>query len=162
MNYEGISKWIIPKKIVDDTLSIMRERGKDGYEVFTFWIGNKSEHIFEVKELLIPNQNAYKSVQGAWVDIPGKELEKMNQYLYTKKLQMPIQVHSHPGRAYHSSRDDKKSILIFPGSFSMVVPNFGVDDFKSFEQWAVYKKHNENGWVKLQAEQMKNLFDIRG
>lgn len=33
-------------------------------------------------------------------------------------------VHTHPGRAYHSSTDDRNLLLAHPGAVSVVVPAF--------------------------------------
>jgi hypothetical protein len=160
MNYQGIQKWIIPKQIIDETIFAVKEKGHHGYELFVFWAGKKIEqHSFEVTELLIPKQTGYKSPQGAWVDIPGDELNRLNMYLYKHKLSMPIQVHSHPGRAYHSQRDNEKSVLIFPGSISMVIPNFGKLAFKSFADWAIYQK--SNGWEQVAPQKARTLFIIK-
>lgn len=162
MNFDNISKWVIPKGIVRETISAVRSKGNEGYELFVFWAGKKNDlHTFEVNELIIPGQKAYKSALGAWVDIPGEELNRLNLFLYKHKLSMPIQVHSHPGSAYHSQRDNDKSILIFPGSISMVIPNFGKKPFQSFSDWAIYQLSRNDGWKSISPQEVAALFEIR-
>lgn len=163
MNFEDISNWVIPKHILEETVKAVQEKGNQGYELFVFWAGNTiGQNSFEVSQLLIPKQKAYKSPQGAWVDIPGEELSRLNMYLYKHKLSMPIQVHSHPGAAYHSKRDDEKSVLIFPGSISMVIPNFGKKSFQSFTDWAIYQKSKNSGWQEITSQRIRSIFDIKG
>jgi hypothetical protein len=163
MNYEDISKWIIPKHILDETITSVKQKGNKGYELFVFWAGKKiGQSSFEVTQLIIPKQTAYKSPQGAWVDIPGEELDRINMYLYKHKLSMPLQVHSHPGKAYHSQRDNEKSVLIFPGSISIVIPSFGEKQFHSFTDWAIYQKSKTCGWQEMIPQRISTHFEIKG
>ena len=37
-----------------------------------------------------------------------------------------MQVHTHPGRAFHSATDDRFPIVHLPGFLSLVIPNFGL------------------------------------
>ena len=37
-----------------------------------------------------------------------------------------VQVHTHPGRAFHSATDDRFPIVHLPGFLSLVIPNFGI------------------------------------
>jgi len=37
-----------------------------------------------------------------------------------------VQVHTHPGAAFHSSTDDEYPIVHTPGFLSLVIPNFGL------------------------------------
>ena len=46
--------------------------------------------------------------------------------LATEKLGIRVQIHTHPGAAYHSSIDDAYPIIHSPGFLSLVIPNFGL------------------------------------
>jgi hypothetical protein len=37
-----------------------------------------------------------------------------------------VQVHTHPGEAFHSRTDDEYPIIHTPGFLSLVIPNFGL------------------------------------
>ena len=59
------------------------------------------------------------------------------------------QVHTHPGRAYHSEMDDRYAVVIAPGGLSLVVPNFAVKDF-DVSDCAVYRLSSAGRWEKVE------------
>ena len=40
-------------------------------------------------------------------EVPVPELSKLNAWLYEHRLSVILQVHTHPGAAFHSSTDDR-------------------------------------------------------
>ncbi len=55
----------------------------------------------------------------AWLDAFWRELAKTDTGIR-------IQVHTHPGAAFHSPTDDAYPIIHTPGFLSLVIPNFGL------------------------------------
>ncbi len=46
--------------------------------------------------------------------------------LADESLGVRVQVHTHPGAAYHSSTDDENPVVATPGFLSLVIPNFAI------------------------------------
>ena len=69
---------------------------------------------------------------------------------------IPAQVHSHPGRAFHSLADDHGAVIRHGGALSLVVPDFGlrttVDRF--LVDAKVYRLSDENRWIEVGAMEL--------
>ena len=79
--------------------------------------------------------------------VDGPELHRLNVWLYEARQVVGVQVHSHPGAAYHSETDDAYPIATLDGSLSIVLPFFGRDGFGSTDV-AVYRL-GQDGWLEL-------------
>jgi len=58
------------------------------------------------------------------------------------------QVHTHPGKAYHSEGDEEGANIRYDGFVSIVIPNYGIH-LPERTGWAVYRFSNTEGWVQL-------------
>jgi hypothetical protein len=61
------------------------------------------------------------AVDGAW-------LTGFFPSLTAERRKVRIQVHTHPGSTFHSSRDDGMALIYVPGFLSLVIPNFGLGE----------------------------------
>ena len=83
------------------------------------------------------------------------ELLRLKNRLDQSGLCLLAQVHSHPGAAFHSSRDDLNAASPWPGFISIVVPNGGwiADGFwasvEAYELLGAAKWKHLNGAEKL-------------
>ncbi len=66
-------------------------------------------------------------------------------------LQVVGQVHTHPGRAYHSDGDVQGARIIYGGFVSVVLPDYG-RRLPAFEGAAAYMFRSGTGFVELTAE----------
>lgn len=62
------------------------------------------------------------------------------------------QVHSHPGSAYHSARDDQFPLIHTPGFVSVVVPNFANGRIGLSDVY-VTERDGDGGWRALDAHE---------
>ncbi len=56
--------------------------------------------------------------------VPPEEVRRISEDLYARGRQIVGQVHTHPGTAFHSGRDDEGPMVHSPGFLSVVVPWF--------------------------------------
>jgi proteasome lid subunit RPN8/RPN11 len=112
-----------------------------------------------VSEALIPTQHHIRTNDGVCVSIGADELHRINVLLYEKKLTLIAQIHSHPGRAYHSSTDDEFAIATAAGCLSLVVPNFGSGAF-DLKNIASYRLGSNGKWHKISFAEINRLIRI--
>lgn len=133
----------------------MRSAGKARLEGMVLWAGRQANQIFDVTELVVPRQRALSTSDGLCAIVDEEELRRLNIYLYKGSLELIAQVHTHPGRAYHSSTDDANAITTTVGSFSIVVPNFAVIDY-ALSHCAVYRLNAGGSWLEVDESALPN------
>jgi proteasome lid subunit RPN8/RPN11 len=70
------------------------------------------------------------------------------------ELQVVAQVHTHPGRAYHSDGDVEGARIRYAGYVSIVLPDYG-RRLPSLNEAAIYMSTQTNQWTELTAEEVK-------
>jgi len=83
----------------------------------------------EVDELLHPNHSSGPGgyeIDSSWLDRAWRALARAGR-------EVRVQVHTHPGQAFHSATDDGYALIQTPGFVSLVIPRFalgpvGLDD----------------------------------
>lgn len=88
-----------------------------------------------------------------------EELHRINVWLYREKLTLMAQIHSHPGRAYHSSTDDEYAVATTVGCLSLVVPDYARAPF-DLVRTASYRLDATGVWRPLSAAQAQRLIVI--
>ena len=111
------------------------------------WSGKRDGETFNVAKVHIPVQTSYKLDAGLCVHVDGSELHRLNVWLYEARQVIGVQVHSHPGDAYHSETDDTYPMATLSGSLSIVLPFFGRDGWES-SGIAAYRL-GQDGWLRL-------------
>lgn len=137
----------------------MRLRGHVGAESMVLWVGKLLDNVFSVTNLLIPKQKGIITSDGVCVVIEADELRRINRELYQNSLRLIAQIHSHPGRAYHSNTDDEFAIATTAGSLSLVVPNFAARPF-SLHDYATYRLGVDGNWHELNRHEIDDLIVI--
>lgn len=154
MTFEDITRINIPSTIIKKTLSFLRKKGLENKESLCLWLGEDKNEVFFIKEVIFPKQ--LSNFTSFWVS--AEELDKINRDIYEKGLKLIAQIHSHPGVAFHSSTDDKFSLVTTAGSFSIVIPYFGHVYGNDFKKYAIYRL--KSGWVKLNRTEIESIFKI--
>lgn len=152
----NVKSILIPIRLLEKTIEIIRTFGDEYCEGFVLWVAKEKRTEYEIKDVWIPFQeNSEFSYY-----IPEDEVHRINVELNKKSLIPIVQIHSHPGSAFHSCIDDEYSILHLPYSYSIVIPNYGDIDLDNiFEHFAVYRLNN-NKWVKKSKSQVIEVFKI--
>ena len=150
-----INKIRIPYSILEKTLEFFKEYGKHDLEACAIWVGEEHHDIFEIKEVWFPKQeNTMISYHIPDIDVHNINV-KLNKYKYSAIAQL----HTHPGDAFHSSVDDEYTILSLPGSFSIVMPDYGDIPICAIDDWVVYRLLNGE-WTLQTKNKVRSLFQI--
>ena len=157
-DFQRITKIILPIRFVENIYQHLRNSGEEGVEGVGLWFGRQEGNLFTVYSSLIPAQDQYRMEEGLLYQVGGEELHRINKWAYEQKLVLFAQIHSHPGRAYHSDTDDAYAIVTTLGGFSIVIPNFGFDQIDK-KYWAVYRLQ-PNGWTEIPGNEVDELFQI--
>ncbi|MXY43537.1 MAG: hypothetical protein F4Y50_05705 [Dehalococcoidia bacterium] len=157
MTLRGVRRFRVRASAVRETEEAIRSAGEDGYELFAIWSGRRDEDIFDVTEVHILPQVSYRFGDGLCVRIDGAELHRLNVWLYEAQQVVGVQIHSHPGAAYHSETDDTFPIATLDGSLSIVLPFFGRDGFESSDVAAFRLTYDR--WLEL-APPLSDLVEI--
>lgn len=156
-----LEKVYIPYHILDQTSESLRMFGARRCEGLVLWLGQiNNGNTCHVRKILTPPQDSIKSEDGVGYLVTAETLYSLNKLLSSTGLRLLAQVHSHPGRAYHSAPDDRYCIVTAEGGFSIVVPAFGFGPSDLF-QWATYRLI-KGTWEKLSPRAVKTIFFIEG
>jgi hypothetical protein len=150
----------IPRNCVDDLHAHLRKVGREGHEGLGLWVGRQAGDHFQVQKTLIPAQRHIRTADGVCVVTGPEELHRINVWLYRQKLALIAQIHSHPGRAYHSSTDDQYAIATTVGCLSLVVPDFAWAPF-DLRNVASYRLDGRGVWRALTAGQVEQMISIK-
>ena len=109
----------IPKAVLVETFSIFRSCGNGLRECQVLWTSSW-EDPQKITNVVHPAHRAHAGgfvLESAWLNRFWFELAKRNQGIR-------VQVHTHPGEAFHSETDDLYPIVHTPGFLSLVIPDF--------------------------------------
>lgn len=160
MGLDEIKKLIIPRVCIEHVYVHLLECGQKRVEGVALMAGLKMDTVFQVTHSIIPAQKGYALEDGLIYSVGGEELHRINLWLYEEKLTLAAQIHSHPGRAYHSETDDRYPIVTVLGGTSIVVPDFGAGEI-SKRKWAVYRLAGPLNWRELKPEEIEKFIEIK-
>jgi hypothetical protein len=142
-----IERFIIPRHVRSATEKALQSAGRDGYELFVLWTGVVTGCNFVARTAYVPSQSSFREDSELLVRVEGPALFKLNHWLYEHRQVLAAQVHTHPGRAYHSDTDDAFPIVTTLGGLSIVLPDFAVDGFGA--PGAAGYRLDDTGWTPL-------------
>jgi hypothetical protein len=139
----------VPSSVIQDTWRALREYGEERDEGFVLWLGRILGAEAIVDTAFVPPQQSIQSEDGVGYFVSTQTLFQLNVKLSQTGLKLLAQVHSHPGRAYHSTTDDAYAVVTTEGGYSIVVPNFASGK-PVLSDCAVYRLENRK-WRRLDA-----------
>jgi proteasome lid subunit RPN8/RPN11 len=108
-------------QVLDATIAALQRGGRRQEERVVLWLarsgGSDRAEIVEV----------YEPEQTASIDrfhLPPASIAALMRHLGATRRRIVAQVHSHPGRAYHSDVDAEWAIIRHIGALSLVLPRF--------------------------------------
>lgn len=152
---------LVPRACANQVHAHLRKVGRDGYEGLGIWVGRQEGRSFRVLQAVIPVQQHIRTPDGVCVIMGPEELHRINVWLYKQGLSLIAQIHSHPGRAYHSSTDDAYAVATTVGCFSLVVPNYAREPF-DIGRLASYRLDAGGTWRALTPDQAERMIRIEG
>lgn len=141
---------LCPNAILEATISILRRAGAEEREAMLLWLAPADCSELSVVEAYVPEQRAGR----CWFEVPPSAMRELMGHLRRNRLRTVAQVHSHPGRAFHSDADDEWAIVRHEGAFSIVVPNFAklttANTF--FSDTATYRLSRGDRWRRVAGD----------
>jgi hypothetical protein len=157
--FESVHNIQVPRGVADSGQHFLRSAGDAGREGMVLWIGVQNGATFHVSDALVPRQRGIRTADGVCVVVDGDELHRINVELYKSSRRLIGQVHSHPGRAYHSNTDNEYAIATTIGNISIVVPDFAKRRFL-LEECALYRLDRNGRWRALSRRQANALITV--
>ncbi len=141
----------VPDAVLDFTMHVLMEAGQQSHEAFVVWGGvlENGGQSLRFNVALKPVQRPMSTKHGALVTVGGDALFKVNKELYQRGATLAGQVHSHPGKAYHSDTDDHFPLVTLLGALSLVVPDFAKHGRHEMSEWAWYRLVGVGRWRPL-------------
>ena len=105
--------------VIEESFATFRACGDGRRECVVFWSGPLDDPglVDRVHHPLHAAGPGGYDVDGAW-------LTTFLPSLTADRRTVRVQVHTHPGSSFHSTRDDGMALLYVPGFMSLVIPNF--------------------------------------
>lgn len=151
--------YAIRKRVVAASEHFLRSRGALGHEGFLLWIGVVAgPQLTEVTRIKVPDQVATATADGVAVDLTPQAHWSLTDDLGPGET-FVARVHSHPGRAYHSAKDDSNPVLTHEGAISVVVPDFSRRPLV-LSSCAIYRLRIGLGWVPIPAGEVSVMFHV--
>jgi hypothetical protein len=155
----GLSRYVVPKRVLDESRSFLRARGLEGYEAVILWLGRVvDDTTAQVTSAYAPQQIGRSSARGVSVEVTQDGLAKLISSLAPGEFVL-IRVHSHPGEAYHSDLDDANLLISHDGAISIVVPDFAKRDFE-LSGCSVNELRHGHGWRELDPNEVAARFEV--
>jgi hypothetical protein len=126
--------------VLGTTFKHLRRCGAGERECVVVWVASIESPDY-VDEVLHPPHLASAvrcDFDPAWIGELWLELGR-------QRRTVRAQVHSHPGPAYHSARDDQFPLIHTPGFVSVVIPNFASGSIGLSDAY-VTERNGEGEW----------------
>ena len=111
----------LPRRMLDETFATFRSCGAGQRECQLYWV-SPWDTPFNLTEVVHPQHLSSKyalSIDGSWINTFWNDLAD-------RKLGVRVQVHTHPGEAFHSPTDDAYPLIHETGFLSLVIPGFAM------------------------------------
>lgn len=148
INIEGIER----------TLAILKQAGEKKIECVVLWLANKQNGLLHVQSIYRPQQIAEVDI----FRIPQESVSALLTHLRQNKLMVAAQVHTHPGRAFHSAADDKWAIIRHEGGLSLVIPSFATTTTPAnfVRNSSVFRLSESNHWNEIPATDVSLYYKV--
>ena len=158
---EAVDRVLLPRSCAEATQAHLRAAGRTGNEGLAIWSGIQEGSTFRILTVTTPRQQAIRSDDGVCVVLDGDALHALNVKLHKAGERLFAQIHSHPGRAYHSPMDDQFAVVTAVGGLSVVVPDFAVRPF-SVGDCAIYRLTRSGKWAEVPKRRAEALIGVVG
>jgi hypothetical protein len=152
-----VSRFVIPTSVLAVTRSHVLARGAAGQEAALIWTGMVSGNIaVATTAVLFTGSSSF----GGGVRISEHTTGLLYDHCQRRGLTLLGQVHSHPGRAFHSQPDAELPHSPEKGFLSVVIPNFGDCPFDDFATWAVFEQESYEKWREWAPSEKRSRLQI--
>jgi proteasome lid subunit RPN8/RPN11 len=143
---------------IERTLDFMKQAGKLRIECVVLWLAKRQGGALDIQTIYLPQQIAERD----FFRIPQESIKELLTYLRHNGLMVAAQVHTHPGRAFHSLADDTWAIIRHFGGLSLVIPRFAcTTSTESFiKDVSVFRLSEDNCWEEIHARNLENYLQV--
>lgn len=108
----------IAPALIEETIAKLQMGGRRNEERAVLWLARHTTgNVLEVYE---PEQ----ITDIDYFRLPPSSMQALLGYLRMRRLCIAAQVHTHPGRAFHSKADNEWAFVRHEGALSLVLPRF--------------------------------------
>lgn len=129
---------------LEETFAILRRCGRRLKECVVYWTGPAAGDL--VDGLEHPEHRA----TGHGYEIDDRWLTMFSKDLALSQRSVQVQIHTHPGRAFHSETDDRWPIISQEGFLSIVIPNFA-EGVPSLDAAWIGQLEADGRWRRLES-----------
>ena len=119
----------VGKDVVETTFRTLHDCGVGRFECVVYWTGPADDSSVDGVEHPMHKRSPFGyEIDDSWLTEFWKKLA-------TTRRSVKAQVHTHPGRAFHSATDDEWPIVSQPGFLSLVIPRFAAGERSLEHAW---------------------------
>ena len=132
----------LASNILDASFETLQRCGQGKRECAVYWIGASASDVVDGIEhpAHVASPFGYE-IESGW-------LTQFWRQLAASKRSIKAQVHTHPGKAFHSATDDEWPIISQAGFLSIVIPNFAAGEPTLEGAW-IGRLQRNGGWREL-------------
>ena len=142
-----------PARLVGSTLQSLRRVGLTRRESVVLWLGHRDPKQITVNVVYRPIQTSTSDM----FHIPAEGMKTLHNKLRRNRCMVAAQIHSHPGRAFHSKTDDRWAIIRHEGALSIVLPDYALRTRVTtfIEHAMVYRFTHDGIWTHIQQDELE-------
>ena len=148
--------YAVPKRILQSSAHELRSLSGGVRESVLLWIGTERPDKALVRRILVPQQIA----SPMHFKVPLDERVRIIRELGNSSQKVLAQLHTHPGKAFHSFADDRLALPRHTGAISIVIADFAADWDGDLQKASVNYHLGEGVWSELSPESVSKLFEI--
>ena len=115
-----VRRYVLTQPIVAESARTLRALSGGYRESVVVWTGTHQGETAVVQRIVVPYQRA----SARHFDVPLRERLRLVTQLATRGETLLVQLHTHPGAAFHSAIDDRLALPQHTGAISIVVADF--------------------------------------
>jgi hypothetical protein len=149
---------VVAQRIVVRTIEELRRGGRARTERFVLWLARKTQTEVIVCEPYVPDYEASSD----YFRIGRPAMARLMEHLRENELMIGAQLHTHPGKAFHSQADDRWAIVRHVGALSIVLPSFArkTTGANFFVEAKVYALSLRNRWTEVPQEKVHRHLEV--
>ena len=152
-----VNKYLLSHNILVESAHLLRSLSGGIQESVVLWAGTTKAGEALVRRIVVPLQFA----SAEHFDVPLSERLKIAQQFSNSGEKLLVQLHTHPGQAFHSPVDDRLALPRHTGALSIVVEDFADKWHGDLQQVSVNRHLGEGVWKELHPKTVSMLFEIR-
>jgi len=139
--------------MIDETFAIFRSCGASERECQLYWV-SKWDDPANLVAVVHPRHTSSPyglSIESAWISAFWNELADQGQGVR-------VQIHTHPGEAFHSEIDDAYPLLVDTGFLSLVIPDFAMGPV-GFDRAYLAEIQPDGSWLEVPINERIRIDD---